>query len=121
MTSAAPWNVCAAQAILDLVPEMAAMRSWADLLQSGGVRRWERDAVAAAKQRALEVTRKMWLEVLERWRRQWYERFANRKPRARDFDEIVYIAMEIRSLRPLACGRPGWAVARRFRATARRG
>jgi hypothetical protein len=38
MTSAAPWNVCAAQAILDLVPEMAAMRSWADLLQSGGVR-----------------------------------------------------------------------------------
>jgi hypothetical protein len=88
----------AAKVIVNLMPETA-MRSPADLRRSGGVRRWERDAVAEAKKRALEVTRKMWLRLLERWRQQWYARFAAKKPRGRDLDEVVYIAREIRTLR----------------------
>jgi hypothetical protein len=42
-----------------------------------------------------------WLETLELWKRQWYERrlASKRKARKRDYDEIMYIELELRRLR----------------------
>ena len=91
----------AAQVLLDLGPEILAMTDWRRLLQSGGVRHWERAAVKQATAQALATTRRMWLDVLERWKHQWYERrlATNRKARKRDYDEILYIELELKRLR----------------------
>ena len=78
-----------------------ATRRWSALIKSGGVLHWERVAVAEAKARALQDTRVEWLEVFERWEREWHDRFAHRKPRDRDYDEIVYVGLEIKRLRRL--------------------
>ncbi|MGE5242298.1 MAG: hypothetical protein ACM3NI_11680 [Bacteroidota bacterium] len=88
-----------ARVIPDLTPEISAMRNWANLLEAGGVRRFEREAVAAAKAHALEVTRRTWLDVLERWESEWFDRFLHKKPRDRDYDEIAYVTLEIQTLR----------------------
>jgi hypothetical protein len=82
-------------------PRPNAMSDWQRLLQSGGVKHWERAAVKEATAQALTITRRMWFDALEAWKRQWYERrtATNRKASKRDYDEIMYIELELKRLR----------------------
>jgi hypothetical protein len=89
----------AAQVILNLAPEILAMQDWQSLIASGGVRRWEREAVSEATRQALKTTRAMWLGVLERWEREWFARFTAKKAPMRAINGIVYVTGEIKTLR----------------------
>jgi hypothetical protein len=91
----------AAQVLLDLGPEILAMSDWQRLLQSGGVKHWERVAVKEATTQALAVTRRMWFDRLETWKREWWERrmASKRKALKREINELLYIEMELKRLR----------------------
>ena len=76
--------------------EIEAMGSVHDLVHSGGVRRWEREAAVVA----VRSTRKMWLGRLEHLQRDWRERLAaTAEPSRADRSEGAYLKREIARLR----------------------
>lgn len=74
--------------------EIEAMRDWGSLVRSGGIQRWEQEAIAEA----LKVTRQQWLDVLEGWEHDW----SHKEPRgAHERFEVAAIRGEITRLRRL--------------------